>query len=127
MKAKDRQLVRAIESEEQKRALAHHKFADAEKVRKQQLHEKQTQLKQANVAVTASNNMHMLLVSQAQLKKNVELKMAGDMDEVRPRPWSWHDLQCSHDSSVFMMCAAVVLCFLCFVFVLFFYFRFRSC
>ena len=107
MKAKDRQLVRAIESEEQKRALAHHKFADAEKVRKQQLQEKQTQLKQANVAVTASNNMHMLLVSQAQLKKNVELKMAGDMDEVRS--WPRGGFACSSESTLLVV-ASVLFC-----------------
>ena len=39
-------------------------------------------LKHSELAVAASNNIHMLMVSQAQLKRNVELKMAGDMDEV---------------------------------------------
>ena len=85
LQGKERQLVRAIESEQQKLALARHRLADANKTRAKRLKEKRVKVKHARTAIAASNNMRMLIVSQAQLKKNIELKMAGDMDEADER------------------------------------------
>ena len=81
LRSKDNQLDKAIVGEEQKFTSVQLKMVKDAETRKAVLKEHQEKVNLARLTVAASNSIHMLAVSQAQLKKNVELKMVGDLDE----------------------------------------------